>query len=267
MGIGELVFLRHLTYKVGENVINETERNETGIEELANLNNLERLFIIGFEKVQDPKNEERANLKEKQKLRVLELCWTGIGEEEEEEDWIHFEELGIRISRWFLNNFLAIEELQPPTSLSRLHIYDFMGPDLPTWMSVPSCLQNLEILWLVGCKNIIQLTAGIGQLPRLRCLKLSTMRLKSLDIGEFPSLTSILLSDMPFLEELGYYHCLQDLMISGCKRLTEIPSFPSLTNLELGNNISQNFVCSVGRSLTSLTTLFLDNIDRLVFFP
>ncbi|RZC86588.1 hypothetical protein C5167_029939 [Papaver somniferum] len=143
-----------------------------------------------------------------------------------------------------------------------------MGCDLPTWMCVPSGLPDL--VWLnldiKNCKGIKQLPASIGKLPRLRVMLLRGMSLESLDIGGFPSLIRLELTDMFLLEELccSYPPCLQDLWINDCQRLREISPFLSLTSLVLGK-VDDKLVCSVGRTQTSLQILNLRNIeDRFI---
>lgn len=51
-----------------------------------------------------------------------------------------------------------------------------------------------------------------------------------------------------------------------CKCLKEIPSFPSLTTLVLVK-VDPKLVFSVGRNKTSLTHLWLKNIEELTYFP
>ncbi|XP_026451186.1 disease resistance protein RGA2-like [Papaver somniferum] len=249
VGIRKLVFLQTLTYKVREKVMNEPECND-GIEELANLNFLEELAIGGLQNVKDPIDAERANLKRKHYLRQLALVWKEVEEEES------------------CNHLQVLEALQPPAGLRSLGVHNFLGSGLPSWMCVPDTLMNLDILVLKNCKEIKQLPASIGQLSRLKHLDLTGMSLKRLDVDGFPSLIELHLNDMLHLEELCYsYHCLQDLRIRGCKRLTEIPSFPSLKILLLKNKIDPKLVCSVGRSQTSLTGLWINYVEDLIYFP
>ncbi|XP_026421751.1 putative disease resistance protein RGA1 [Papaver somniferum] len=254
LGVGKLVCLETLVYSVPEKLINGSPECNVGIEELRNLNILEDLTIVNLENVKDPTDAKKTNLKEKHNLRELLLGWGEIEEELGMMKWDHKS-----------CNFQVFEALEPPSSLRYLNIQNFMGCDLPTWMSR---LPELEFLVLINCSRIKKLPASIGQLSCLKCLDLTAMTLKSLHIGGFPSLIQLDLTDMFNLEELSFSYpsCLQHLSIKGCKRLTEIPSFPCLMQLLL-HETDHKLVCSVVRSQASLTELFLENIDELVYFP
>ncbi|XP_026432776.1 putative disease resistance protein RGA3 [Papaver somniferum] len=252
LGLGKLVCLQKLVYSVPETPISEPECN-VGIEELGNLNFLEMLRIGNLQNVKDPIAADRADLKGKQNLLRL---------------FLNFGEKRKKMKINLGNHLPVFEALKPPTSLRSLHIEYFMGCDLPAWMCVPNGLENLVELKLINCKGIKQLPASIGKLPCLGHLDLTGMSsLKSLDISGFATLIDLLLTDMFRLEELSYsYPCLQYLKIRGCKRLTEIPSFPSLWYLEL-EKVDHKLICSVGRSQTTLTDLCIQNGEDLIYFP
>ncbi|XP_026445046.1 disease resistance protein RGA2-like [Papaver somniferum] len=260
MGIGKLTWLQELMYDVREKVINNEPECNDGIEELANLNFLEMLSIANLQNVKDPVDAERANLKGKQNLIQLELYWE-CGETEEDLSKSWWDEKSC--------NFQVFEALQPPPSLTYLQIQKFMGREFPTWMCDPSGpLLTLEHLVLQNCKGMKQLPAAIRKLPRLWRIELEGMSMRSLNIGGFPALTRLDLTDMLVLEELcdSYPSCLEDLNINGCRSLKEIPSLPLLMSLVL-EKTSHDLVSSVGRSQTSLTQLFLENIEELTYFP
>lgn len=245
VGIGELVYLRELSYSVNSN----TDLN-AGIEELRNLNLLEEITIYDLENVEDPVDAEEANLKGKEKLRRLYLEWGEKG----------FDHL------YCSRSSLVLEALQPHTNLKTFSIHNFMGWDLPTWMHVSGGLPNLEFLEIFNCKRTEQLPEAIGQLPRLKSLHLSDVSLNYLGMG-FPSLVELHLTDMSYLQELCFsYPCLRDLRITGCRSLTKIPSFPCLEFLLL-KEVDHSLVSSVGISQTSITTLFLHNVEELIYFP
>ncbi|XP_026436156.1 putative disease resistance protein RGA3 [Papaver somniferum] len=255
----EIMSLFNCEFHIDVKYLTKLKRLLYNSEELGNLNFLTQLLINNLQNVKDPIDAERANLKRKQNLYKLLLSWNAM--EEEELDMIRWDQKSC--------NFQVFEALQPPTGLRELGIYNFKGCDLPTWMCDPSgTLMNLGILTLHNCKEIKQLAAAIGQLPRLQTISLTQMSLKSLDIGGFRSLINLDLTDMLLLEELGcsYPSSLPDLRITGCKFLTEIPSFPLLGILVL-DNIHHKLVGSVGRSQTSLKQLSLDNIEELIYFP
>ncbi|XP_026424775.1 disease resistance protein RGA2-like [Papaver somniferum] len=248
VGVGELVCLQTLIYRVGENVLGKSESNN-GIEEIGNLNFLEKLHIMDLQNVKDTLHAARANLQRKQNLQFLGLCYAEKLLEE----------------KCYSDSNTVLEALQPPTNLRILKIVNFMGWDFPTWMCVPS-LPNLEQLELENCKEIRQLPAAIEQFPGLRFLNLKRMSLKSLDIG-LPAVHEISLTDMFYLEEICCF-CpfLQTLQIVDCKILVDIASFPSLQHLYL-EKIDHKLVSSIGRSFTSLTKLLLKHVEELDYFP
>ncbi|XP_026420661.1 putative disease resistance protein RGA1 [Papaver somniferum] len=277
LGVGNLVFLQRLSYKVREKVL-----DHDGIEELSNLSSLEVLDIGNLEKVKYPRDAESANLKGKQNLRQLHLTWGSGRWSEVEENLKRKQDLAGELSRYWSemmrsmrwdqksSNFQVFEALQPPSGLKSLHISNFMGMDFPTWMRVPSGLPNLVKLILEDCFGLEQFPAAIGKIPSLRVLHLEGVSLMSLDIGGFPSLVQLNLNDIFLLQKLHYSSAspsfLQDLKIRGCGCLTRIPSFPSLTFLEL-DGVNPKLVFSVERTQKSLAELWLKNIDGLVYFP
>ncbi|XP_026442948.1 disease resistance protein RGA2-like [Papaver somniferum] len=166
-GVGKLALLQGLIYAVHDKLINEAECN-VGVEELGNLNFLEALDIVNLENVKDPIDAERANLKVKQNLRELGLCW---GKREEELSAMWWDENAC-------NDLQLLKALQPPPGLIILGITNFMGSDLPTWIC-PSGLPELAYLRFVNCRGMKQLPASIGKLPRIKYLKLTGISLKS----------------------------------------------------------------------------------------
>lgn len=152
-GVGKLVRLQGLIYAVPDKLINEAECN-VGVEELGNLNFLEALDIVNLENVKDPIDAVRSNLKGKQNLRELGLCW---GKREEELSAMWWDQNAC-------NDLQVLQALQPPPGLTTLGIITFMGSDLPSWIC-PSCLPELAYLRIVNCSGMEQLPASIGQLP------------------------------------------------------------------------------------------------------
>ncbi|XP_026424767.1 putative disease resistance RPP13-like protein 1 [Papaver somniferum] len=248
-GIGELVRLQILSYRVIKSVAGTSECYN-GIEEIGKLNLLEELLIFDVENVKDPIHAGKANLQRKQNLRYLGLYY---GENLLEDNCCS-------------DSIMVLEALQPPTNLRNLKIVNFMGLDIPKWLSVPSNLPNLEQLELEYCKEIKHLPAVIGQFQRLRFFELTGMSFKSLDV-DLPLVNEINLTDMLHLKEI---RCccplLQNLKIVGSKSLIEFPSFPSLQQLYL-EKTNHKLVSSISRNLTSLTKILLANIEELVYFP
>ncbi|KAJ8899230.1 hypothetical protein K2173_012406 [Erythroxylum novogranatense] len=162
-GIGKLTSLQTLTwFAVAEN--NSIEKKVGGLDELKWLNGLtgslsiERLhFLI------NPWLEcEAANLKEKQHLRYLSLCWdeNDVGNLSEAE-----------------NDDVSLESLQPHPNIQGLSVMSYRGLKFPAWLS---SLTNLVFLRLCDCYNC-------KHLPKLSLMP----SLKDLEIRRFPKLEYI----------------------------------------------------------------------------
>ncbi|XP_026394994.1 putative disease resistance RPP13-like protein 1 [Papaver somniferum] len=241
----------------------------SGIEELAGLNTLEVLTIRNLENVRGQTDAERACLKGKQCIRLLQLHWSSCRSNDEDS--------------------MVLEGLQPHSNLKELKIQRFQGSKLPYWMGLSYCLPNLVELCLFQCDRCDKLT-GLGLLPCLRVLHIKGMNsvkilgkefyyheegesssssVSTTEYGKiflFPSLDELSFDGMESLVEWvrspppPYYSfpLLKSLSIKKCQRLKTTPnSFPSLKSLELediNDRGVRSFLAST-EGLTSLTSI------------
>ncbi|XVF83207.1 hypothetical protein PTKIN_Ptkin16aG0115500 [Pterospermum kingtungense] len=227
-GIDELKDLRTLTdFVVGKN-------NGSGnITELGKLKHLcGRLAISGLENVGGAKDAKDANLKDKKKLKELELVWTTnsvIYDDKEQDSEV-------------------LEQLEPHANLECLVIKSYRGTTFPEGIG-RLALSNVVSLELRGCKYCTCLPP-LGQLSCLKSLSIEGFaRVET--VGDtfyrhcdasgkpFPSLESLSFVKMPKWKEwicsTDAFGHLQELYITGCTKLTRsLPEhLPSLKILEI----------------------------------
>ncbi|CAJ2652548.1 unnamed protein product [Trifolium pratense] len=197
--------------------------------ELRDLNLGGELSIIGLENVGSLSDAQEANLMCKKDLRVLQLSWKIRSDESTKTSAINAEQL--------------LEVLQPHSNLKSLGIYHYEGLLLPSWISI---LSNLVSLKLWNCKKCVRLPS-FGKLQSLKRLALRNMdNLKYFDdecqdgmeVGIFPSLEELVLSDLPNIEGLlkvergEMFPCLAELRIDRCPKLA-LPCLPSVKELSV----------------------------------
>ncbi|KAJ8900193.1 hypothetical protein K2173_024833 [Erythroxylum novogranatense] len=245
-GIGNLTSLQTLTYFViAED--NSIHQKVGGLDELKLLNGLTgSLAIERLHFLRNPKLEsEAANLKEKQHLQSLSLCWDrSFGGNSSETD----------------NQELSLESLQPHPNIKELHIDCYGGLKFPAWFSSLTNLVDLSLFCCCNCKILPQLSLipslkylSIYRFPKLEYIDRKDDNSFSGARGQggegrltfFPSLKSLELKECPqlmgwwkqdddndavaeSLTVLPQFSCLSTLKISDCPLLTWIPLFPSL---------------------------------------
>ncbi|KAM7474535.1 hypothetical protein LguiB_021778 [Lonicera macranthoides] len=142
----------------------------------------------------------------------------------------------------------------------------------------------LETLMLQGCVKFVKLPKGVGKLPKLRCLRLTT-RERSLSgklIAGLEKLQCLWIDECGQLEhlfdteEVGNQHLLSTvsvLVIMNCKNLLSLPrklsSLPKLENLVIVNceklDLTKIDECEVG--LMNLQYLWVGKLPQLVDLP
>ncbi|KAF2322487.1 hypothetical protein GH714_017292 [Hevea brasiliensis] len=133
-----------------------------------------------------------------------------------------------------------LECLEPHTSLRELTIDVYPGAKLPNWMGdSQSHLESIEFIHCSYCKTL----PPLGQLPFLKYLTICMML----------ELESIGREFMGMLEVLN------------CPSITNLPKFPSLSDLLL-DNCHERVLCSV-HFLTSLSSLEILNFRRVDLLP
>ncbi|KAJ9190583.1 hypothetical protein P3X46_001769 [Hevea brasiliensis] len=232
----------------------------SGISELKDMNELRATLCI--DRVEDIINIEdakEANLKRKPYIHKLVLRWSRSQRVRDAID----EEL--------------LECLEPHTSLRELTIDVYPGAKLPNWMgdSLLSHLESIEFIHCSYCKTL----PPLGQLPFLKYLTICMMlELESIGrefygngkIKGFPSLKKLKLEEMRSLKEWeeidhGEFPVLEQLEVLNCPSITNLPKFPSLSDLLL-DNCHERVLCSV-HFLTSLSSLEILNFRRVDLLP
>ncbi|KAG9452624.1 hypothetical protein H6P81_005528 [Aristolochia fimbriata] len=250
---------------------------ESGIGQLRVLANLHgELNITDLENVQSAEEARTANLKDKNNIQGLGLCWSSP-------DPFSFRDENVEAE--------VLEALEPPCAELRLLVVEnYGGFKFPSWMGDTS-FSNLVEIELIDCRKC-KLLGPLGQLPSLEKLVIKRMyALKHIGRevfgnGSFPSLRTLKLKHLPNLEgrfevkdsdllhliELEVRNCpkltelpvapltLRALRIYGCKKecglnnLIFIPMLPSLKELEVGNG-NEMVLSNSLPYLTSLSSL------------
>lgn len=210
-GIGGIANLHNLhTFHV-------RRENGYGIEELKSMNSLEGTLHIS--KLENSTDAKAAELKQKEGITKLILEWSkevANSQDQTEQDTV-------------------LEDLEPYQSLRELHIHQYIGSRLSSWMG-NGMLENLYKLSLNHCASCRILS--LGPLPRLGELFIKGM----LELAEwpetlYPSLTRVTISKCPQLRELPrIFPNLRVMKIKHCDALKALPVMPTVEFLFLSNN-------------------------------
>ncbi|XP_017629261.1 putative disease resistance protein RGA3 [Gossypium arboreum] len=259
-GIGKLSSLETLSMFV---VDKDGSHGGADLSELSGLNNLrEDLTIKNLGFVQNAKEKfKAANLKEKQRLRLLVLEWNGDNDDDDK----------------------SLEDLQPHPNLKELCIRGWRGDaKFPSWISL---LTNLVDISIYGPSKFKHLPS-FAQFPFLQQLKIFDLtELECMDDngpkgsqGEsesfFPSLKYLRLHNCPNMKSwwrkrsiddsneddttvMGTstmaFPCLSSLIIQNCP-LTLMPLYPSLDeDLLLANTSSRPLKQTIKMNITSIS--------------
>ncbi|XP_012856984.1 PREDICTED: putative disease resistance protein RGA3 [Erythranthe guttata] len=186
--IGKLIGLRTLSvFIVGRNRGNR-------FEELECLKLCGNLKIRHLERVENPTDAKKANLAEKENLRVLWLLW--------ECEKIALKSGGEQIDE------KVLEALEPHRNLEYLVIKGFAGRCFPVWMS-SSTLDKVVDIYILDCRNCSHLPQ-LGNLPHLKSLLIRNVAGIEYIIEDpsisvrvrqyFPSLETLHLKSLPNLK-------------------------------------------------------------------
>ncbi|XP_030943144.1 putative disease resistance protein RGA4 isoform X3 [Quercus lobata] len=260
-GLGQMTSLQTLTLFVVSKGSVGSFKHCGGLAGLKKLNDLRgKLEIKNLAWVKDASSEfKAANLKEKQHLSELGLCWNLEGDDAVDT----------------CDDENSMDGLQPHQSLKSLNVNGYMGVRVSSWLSI---LTNLVELRIWNC-NKCQYLPPLYQLPTLRVLEILDMNgleymtdgdmndeisastffpsLETLDLGSCPNLkgwwrsvdkgneattTSTISSSsssstnhyhqhMPYFPRLSFFY-FQD-----CPMMTCMPLFPNLEKmLQLRNS-------------------------------
>ncbi|KAL5720554.1 hypothetical protein ACHQM5_013218 [Ranunculus cassubicifolius] len=201
------------------------------------------LDILRLENVSSSDEAKEAALDQKMLINKLTLQWTELQD-----------------------GFILLKTLQPHKNLEELEIVGYGGVKFPTWIGNP-IFSSLSVLNLHDCARC-KVLPPLGKLPLLRCLSVSGMRSVKRITGEFcgskkvggplkflslkkvtrpsrsdnkftsfPQLRNLTLHRMQMLEkwtgvEQGHFPSLLQLTISGCPKLTALPSVSFMKSLQ-----------------------------------
>jgi len=300
-GLGQLTNLQTLSSFVVPS--GSHSRCSSGLQELNGLNKLRgELVIFGLRHRKGVASEYKAaNLKEKQHLHALGLCWVDEGD---------VNDLDVATDE------ASLEGFQPHPNLKQLHLLYYWGSRLSSWLLLMTNLVRFE-LWM--CKKC-QYLPPLSQLPSLKFLSLKNMEamqyISNSDDGNefsssssalvpfFPSLKEIQLRDCPNLKGwwrredssvevnsdnfveittvtsltkhclLPSFPCLSILSLKNCPTLTSMPMFPHLEReLDLDNASSKplqqtmmmNTAASQSSTSTSTTSFSSTPLSKLKY--
>ncbi|KAM3354389.1 hypothetical protein ACQJBY_025207 [Aegilops geniculata] len=243
----------------------------SSIVELADLT-CYALDVQELQNVKHPEDVERAKLRDKSDLRLLNLHWGANGGEGKS----------------------VLEKLTPPRTLEFLFLQGYMSKDFPKWMSdISSYLPSLTYLHLFDLGTCDTLPP-FGQLPNLRSISMRKMpnirKIGKEFIGQgrpCVKLRSIMLESMENLAELWTTRSgdeneeflipnLHYLSVSNCPKLKFLP-YPPRSMVWYLENIDEIIPEGGFGRLSSSTLPFdmvinncnfsADNWDRLHHFP
>ncbi|KAL2513520.1 putative disease resistance RPP13-like protein 1 [Forsythia ovata] len=302
-GIGELVHLQTLPIFVVP-IASSTQRKQirmgTGfrmgtlrparISELKHLNLRGELKIKHLERIDDVEEVKLANLRNKEYLESLGLCWGNKGA-----DLTMNPSLEANVARFqkrehhvpgpseepethatTSNQDSAGEVLaclQPPKNLKKIFIVGYPGIGFPNWT-----LPNLTEMVLISCRGCVQLPI-LGHLPLLRSLRMEGMdnithigpEFYGEHVVSFPSLQELFMRDFPSLQEWPIpngkeiFPKLNKLVLRKCPNLVSLPLFLSLKHLEIQS--CRSIILNSTEELTFLSTLIIEGFDDLSSLP
>ncbi|KAF3790966.1 Disease resistance protein [Nymphaea thermarum] len=238
------------------------------IKELNGLNNLRgRLKITNLENVACKKDAEAANLLAKSNLLTLKLVWR---RHQPYQSTVTLDAEGI------------LEALQPPVSIMRLDITNYIDRNFPIWLG-NSVLSNLVEIVIDGASQCTHLPT-LGNLPCLKSLSVTgASSVKSVGhefygdgtIKGFPSLERLEFCAMDEWEEWsgmdGIFKRLQTLYIRECPKLRSISDvlehLPTMQTLWINSCHGLTTLVEELKHLGSLTSLRFVDCPRLSALP
>ncbi|EEE52127.1 hypothetical protein OsJ_33947 [Oryza sativa Japonica Group] len=245
------------------------------IRELRNMNKIRKLCIRGLRNVPSIMHADEAHLQSKRNLEVLELDFDELFLDKDFDELRSCEhtehgdanEAAVTQSRGQL-----LEKLRPHyQSLKVLRIQNLNHGNYPSWLGSAS-FSKLTELKLQACQS--QHLPTLGELPSLKSLDISRMEFVEHIGHEFCSLQQRFkgfqaLQDLSFdgMTRLSEWSGVEDatmkeLSISSCEKLKELPALPSLRSLDLSHCPSL-FALGHFPLLTSLGLYYIFNEDIL----
>ncbi|XP_027335641.1 putative disease resistance protein RGA3 [Abrus precatorius] len=238
-------------------VVRDSQETRYGtLNELKDLTLRGKLEIQHLRRVRDVALESRdVNLKEKKFLQSLTLDWLSLGEANRNSD-----------------SFQLLENLRPHHNLKQLNVKRYPGVHFPTWLSL---LTNVVHISLSGFHNCCCLPS-LERLPSLKSLEIMYLRrLEYIDLDEdgcavtfFPSLESLKLefcSNLRGWRRRGVdinenahnlslplsFPRLSQLHVSSCLKLTCMPAFPKVKDLELRRSSAEPLIATLNSTVST----------------
>ncbi|KAL2513524.1 putative disease resistance RPP13-like protein 1 [Forsythia ovata] len=302
-GIGELVHLQTLPIFVVP-IASSTRRKQirmgagirmgtlrpARISELKHLNLRGELKIKHLERIDDVEEVKLANLRNKEYLESLGLCWGNKGANltmnpSLEANVARFQKRKHHVpgsseepeTHAATSNQDSAGEvlacLQPPKNLKKIFIVGYPGIGFPNWT-----LPNLTEMVLSSCRGCVQLPI-LGHLPLLKSLRMEGMdnithigpQFYGEHVVSFPSLQELFMRDFPSLREWlipngkEIFPKLSKLVLRKCPNLVSLPLFLSLKHLEIQS--CRSIILNSTEELTLLSTLIIEGFDDLSSLP
>lgn len=251
------------------------------LSELKGLVNIRgELYIGGLGCLTSVREAEETDLRSKRNLESLTLDWSS----EPSPGCSHMQDVG-RISEVINNeknaisapelDGLVLESLRPHTNLRELHIYQYVGSKLPTWLGSESFVKLVNVSLVGGglsCCSVLRLLLGglpslknlsVQSFPRVKHVRhglcigaAATKGFQSLEMLEFADMPEwsnwsgvqngefgahiIRLVDCPVLDAIPAPLCsfLTSLIMKDCGKLYLLPRCPLLISLAVSGNVS-----------------------------
>lgn len=202
--------------------------------ELRNMNKIRKLHICGLRNVSSIQDVNEAHLHSKKDLEILELDFKRGGFCE-----VHKEEADVNQAISTVSGGSILESLRPHhQSLKVLRMKNLNEADYPSWLGSAS-FSKLTKLQLENCQS--QHLPTLGELPSLKSIDIRQMEYVenigrefcSLDpsVKGFRSLAHLRFQDMNRFSEWsevrdGEFSCLETLLIWSASELSSLPSVP-----------------------------------------
>ncbi|XP_058078509.1 putative disease resistance protein RGA1 [Magnolia sinica] len=250
-----LFLLGRHTFSIPRNLLDSGR----GIRELQSLDLRGELVIRNLENARCAIDAQEAKLKEKPNRSVLGFSWG--------------HDIDVKLRESVKQ---TLEGLRPHPNLKKLVVEEYVGVQMPHWMS-SWLLPNLVELSLINCKRCEELPQ-LGQLSFLLVIQ-GMDAVKSIgnhfygdEVTEgFPSLKVLIFKDLPNLEEWSGFNGrevlphLDKLTVWRCPKLIMLPCLPSLKELQLMDS-DEMLLGSMG-NLTSLSSLLIESFEELKLLP
>ncbi|KAK1364472.1 NB-ARC domain-containing protein [Heracleum sosnowskyi] len=255
------------------------------LQQLEGLNNLRGgLHLYGLSDVANMEEARKAKLCRKSNIQRLLLDWSNNGDDRNDREY---------------GDEDVMEGLKPHTNLKKLTIVKFKGKMFASWIPM---MTNLVRITLRDC-NRCEGFPPLGHLPKLREMEMNKMNSVKVigsdfnesvgssgnsELGEcgpkekvstmYPSLTKLILWDLPKLEEwlepvthtgvedqhtVLIFPKVEVLTVGSCSKFSRIPSnsFTSLKRLEIINLDSSILLDTMSRNISSITHLSMWKVN------